>query len=141
MTDSNGLGGIRDDLSAACGICQLFVVGHRNAVDDKDPNARCVLDPGALGVRDLVRGQRNTVFEDVGLLAFRPLVSKRGEALEITLVNHIREKSLGLLKQGVCEVSAGTAPIRPRLSIRIWVCLKGIGTLESNRCDGTGVTT
>jgi hypothetical protein len=79
------------------------------------------------------------VFEDVSLLGLRPLVGEWGEALEIYLVNHIGEQSLGLLKQGVCEVR----PPPPRAGlfiIRIWVCLKGDGTLESNRCDAMRAT-
>ena len=54
MTDGHGLGGIRDDLSAAGGVCQLFIVGHRNAIDYKDADAGRVLDPGAPGVGDLL---------------------------------------------------------------------------------------
>jgi hypothetical protein len=80
------------------------------------------------------------VFEDVGLLAFGPLAGERGEAFEILLFNHIWEKSLGLIKQGACEVPACAAPSRPPVALRIRVCLKGVGTLESNRCNGAGVT-
>ena len=104
MTNGHGPGRIRDDLSEAGGVGQLFVVGHRNAIYDEDPDAGRVLDPDAPGVGDLVLGQRNTVFKDVGLLAFRPLVRKRGEALEIFLVNHIGEKSLGLVEHSACEI-------------------------------------
>jgi hypothetical protein len=49
------------------------------------------------------------VFEYVVFLAFRPLVSERDEAFEILLFNHIWKKSLGLVKQGACEVPARPA--------------------------------
>jgi hypothetical protein len=49
------------------------------------------------------------MFEDVGLLAFRPLAGERREAFEILLFNHIWEKSAGLVKQGACEVLARPA--------------------------------
>jgi hypothetical protein len=106
MTDGDGFGGVRDDLGVPGCICQFFVVGHRNAVNHKDPDSSRVLNSGALGVGNLIPGQRSTVFEDVGLLAFRPLAGERGKAFEILLFNHIWEKSLGLVKQGACEVRA-----------------------------------
>jgi hypothetical protein len=76
MTDRGRLRGIREDLSAAGGICQLFVFGHRHAIDYKDTDACRLLDPSALGIRNLIIGEWGTVFKDVGFLAFRPLVSK-----------------------------------------------------------------
>ena len=69
-----------------------------------------------MGFGDLVLGQRNTVFKNVSLLAFRPVVSQGSEAFEILLFNHIWEKSLGSLKHDVCEVPARAAPSRLLLS-------------------------
>jgi hypothetical protein len=72
------------------------------------------------------------VFKDVSLLAFRPLVSEGGKAFEILLFNHIWETSS-------VRYSTTYARFRPELPssrllfvMRIWICLKGVGTLESN---------
>jgi len=88
VADGNATRSIGDDLSAAGGFGQFFVIGKRNAIDDKHTHPIGILHADAAGVGQLVGGKRGAVLENVSFLLFRPLIREGGEAFEFFLVDH-----------------------------------------------------
>src|SRR5688572_11987951 len=79
---------VGDDLGAPRRVGQFWVVGKWNAIDHQHPDPGRILHSGAAGIGQLVGSQGGAMFENVGFLPFRPLVSEGRKALKFFLVDH-----------------------------------------------------